>query len=141
MTLTHILPCKPPAQQHQHINQCSWMLGVPLHLPIGPTLHKSNLKFRPRNSSLTLKVPPIDLRLCLFEDTPDVSVCIEMVRNTLREVPPPTPVQGSLRNCGVSRTMKTEKSKLVSPVMRTGWQDMPAECSLKVLEKTINLSF
>lgn len=36
--------------------------------------------------------------------------------------------------------MKTGKSKLLSRVMHTGWQDIPAECSLKVPEETINLS-
>lgn len=54
--------------------------------------------------------------------------------------PPPPPVQGMLRSCGVSRTIKTGKSKFVSSVMRTGWQDIPAECSQKVPKETINLS-
>lgn len=36
--------------------------------------------------------------------------------------------------------IKTGKSKFVSSVMHTGWQDIPAECSQKVPKETINLS-
>ena len=36
--------------------------------------------------------------------------------------------------------IKTGKSKFVSSVMHTEWQDIPAECSQKVPEETINLS-
>lgn len=53
---------------------------------------------------------------------------------------PPPPVWGCLRNCGTSQTIKTGKSKFVSSVMHTGWQDIPAECSQKVPKETINLS-
>ena len=36
--------------------------------------------------------------------------------------------------------IKTGKSKFVSSVMHTGWQNIPAECSQKVPKETINLS-
>ena len=65
---------------------------------------------------------------------------------------PPPPVQGILRNCGLSlminkqtnkqtnQQTKNRKKQVVSSVMHTGWQDIPAECSQKVPEETINLS-
>lgn len=53
---------------------------------------------------------------------------------------PAPPVQEILRNCGTSQMIKTGKSKFVFSVMHTGWQDIPAECSQKVPEETINLS-
>lgn len=52
----------------------------------------------------------------------------------------PTPSRGDAEKLWVSRMIKTGKSKLVSSVMHTGWQDTPAECSQKVPEGTINLS-